>query len=374
MLEKLTRDQEHALKEAGSREREHRQDWEVARAEVIALRSTHEELRDERDEIRREFDELVAIHRRAEHEVRRSREELRIATRRANERTREYEVRVEEIRHLRERLEEAQRTLHASEEEVFRLKNSQTSARVLSTEGHVLGELERERSNLRERLKQRQVELQELDHQALARRLEMAGLRLREEQREREESRLRIELERLRDVIRRGQPRGTPDGSHGDHGHGGEVRGGDAADERGEGSTEESARDRDEGGNDEFTPEWDSISPGESPTSWKMAIRAIEERDERFEKAVADLDQAQSTILRQEEELTRLMQSRVEMESELERRRAREETLAKLLEDGDEKVAVGVTENASDEEDRPVQVGDDGFPRRLARRGSQAAS
>ncbi|MGB1701153.1 MAG: hypothetical protein ACPHRO_14440, partial [Nannocystaceae bacterium] len=152
VLEKLTRDQEHALKEAGSREREHRQDWEVARAEVIALRSTHEELRDERDEIRREFDELVAIHRRAEHEVRRSREELRIATRRANERTREYEVRVEEIRHLRERLEEAQRTLHASEEEVFRLKNSQTSARVLSTEGHVLGELERERSNLRERL------------------------------------------------------------------------------------------------------------------------------------------------------------------------------------------------------------------------------
>lgn len=140
------------------------------------------------------------------------------------------------------------------------------------------------------------------------------------------------------------------------------MRGGDAADERGEGSTEESARDRDEGGNDEFTPEWDSISPGESPTSWKMAIRAIEERDERFEKAVADLDQAQSTILRQEEELTRLMQSRVEMESELERRRAREETLAKLLQDGDEKVAVGVTENASDEEDRPVQVGDDGFP------------
>ena len=368
VLEKLTRDQENALKEAGSREREHRQDWEVARAEVIALRATNEELRDERDEIRREFDELVAIHRRSEHDVRRSREELRIAVRRAGERTREYEVRVEEISHLRTRLEEAQRTLHASEEEVFRLKISQTSARSPSNDGHVLDELQKDRANLRERLDQRQIELRNLERDALATRMEVARMHLHAEQHRREEARLRIELERLREVIRHGQggaagrPGEAESAARGDQtAASDQFLGGELDLARG---VDGGAEQRADAANSPTDASWESsMSPRETPKSWNMAMSALEEGDEKFEETHAELQRAHAKLATQEEELARLMQSNSQAQSEVQRRRARENTLAKLLEERDGASGSEGTFGAVEAEDQaPTQIGDDGFP------------
>ena len=342
VLEKLTIDQENALKESGSREREHRQDWEVARAEVISLRATNEELRDGRDEIRREFDELVAIHRRAEHDMRRSREELRIAVRRASERTREYEARVEEISHLRGRLEDAQRLLHASEEQVFRLKTSQTSARTLSNEGHVLEELERDRGSLRERLAERQVELQALEREALSHRMEVAEMRLEAEQHRREEARLRVELERFREVVRRGQADWNTS-----------LVPADAAEASGR-ETEEMGEARDDAAGD---------GARDTPKSWEMALVAIRDGDERFEGVHAELQHVQSKLLEREDELIRLQQLNTQAQAELERRRAREDTLARMLEEresggGEAEGTVARTE----QEEQPVKVGTDGLP------------
>ncbi len=357
VLEKLTIDQENALKESGSREREYRQDWEVARAEVISLRATNEELRDGRDEIRREFDELVAIHRRAEHDMRRSREELRVAVRRASERTREYEARVEEISHLRGRLEDAQRLLHASEEEVFRLKTSQTSARSLSNEGHVLEELERDRGRLRERLAERQVELQALDREALTHRMEVAEMRLEAEQHRREEARLRVELERFREVVRRGQADWKTSSVPADdisRGVGTGVREDEAVASGPEAETE---------GTKDTWSDAAGDAVRDTPKSWEMALAAIQDGDEKFEGVHAEFQHVQAKLLEREDELTRLQQVNTQAQAELERRRAREATLARMLEEREGGVGEvdGAAANA-EEGEQPVKVGADGLP------------